>query len=70
MGWASGSELAERVWDDVRTCIPSEIDRRTAAKRVIEAFEDMDCDTIGECEQLVKDAGLEAEYWPDDEDEE
>lgn len=65
MGWASGSELAEKLWEGVREFVPEE-DRGVVAKFFIDAFEDQDCDTIYECEQLVKDAGLEEKYWPDD----
>lgn len=67
MGWASGSELAELTWAAVREHIPTE-KREKIAREFIELYEDMDCDTIDECEQLVKDSGLEAEYWPDEED--
>jgi hypothetical protein len=56
MGWASGSELAENVWAAVRKDIP--ITRRhQVARHIIDLFEDMDCDTIDECQQLCKDAG-------------
>jgi len=55
MGWAKGSELAEVVWDLVRDFIPA--DRRAGiARRFIDHFEDMDCDTIDECETLCADA--------------
>lgn len=67
MGWASGSEIAERTWDLVREYIPEGV-REGIAREFIEPFEDADCDTIYECEQLVKDAGLEDEYWPDDDE--
>jgi len=55
MGWARGSELAEVVWNLVRDYIP--VDRRPKiARRFIDHFEDMDCDTIDECETLCADA--------------
>lgn len=59
MGWSSGSELAEEVWDMFRGLIRK--DKKKYAKRLIELFENMDCDTIYECEQLCKDAGVEQE---------
>lgn len=64
MGWASGSELAERVWGDVRKYIP-DTERQAVANNVIDAFEDMDCDTMEECEQLMQDADRETYCWGD-----
>lgn len=55
MGWASGSELAEQLWEEIRDYIPKK-DRIAAATRFIEAFEQADCDTMEECEQLQRDA--------------
>lgn len=55
MGWASGSELAEQLWLKVRKYLePSE--RKAIARHFIESFENFDCDTICECEQLCIDA--------------
>lgn len=62
MGWASGSELAEIVWDATRPYI-HEKDRKIVANAVIDAFEDKDCDTMDECEQLMKDADREVYCW-------
>lgn len=64
MGWASGSELAETTWDLVREHIPAR-KRKQVARDFIDAFEQADCDTMDECDQLVVDAGLENQYWPD-----
>ena len=55
MGWASGSELAEKVWGLFRPFI-QEKDRKKVAKRLIVLFENEDCDTLDECEQLMFDA--------------
>lgn len=55
MGWASGSGLAEDIWGLVREHIPKS-KRSTIAKEFIEEFQDRDCDTIHECEQLCEDA--------------
>lgn len=67
MGWASGSTVGDQIWNNIRGFIP-EGNRAEAAKIVIDALEDQDCDTIDECELLVKDAGLESEYWSEYED--
>ncbi len=58
MGWASGSSLAEEVWDAVRKLVPAGRKKMQAARKIIEAFEHCDCDTIHECERLCDDAGL------------
>jgi len=64
MGWASGSRLAEDIWDAVRPELhPNK--RRTIAKRIIDLFESEDCDTMQECSKLCKDAGV---YQDEDED--
>lgn len=68
MGWASGSEVGDQIWNNIRGFIPQG-SRAEAAKIVIDALESQDCDTIYECEQLVIDAGLQSEYWPDEENE-
>ena len=57
MGWASGSELAEDVWDVVRPFIPME-ERKKVARSIVQAFENRDCDTLDEAETLIADAGL------------
>ncbi len=67
MGWASGSEVGDDIWNGIRDLILPE-NRQEAARVVIDALEDADCDTIYECEQLVKDAGLEDKYWPEEEE--
>lgn len=57
MGWASGSELAERVWDAVRDHLPEGNTKRMTARKIIKAFESHDCDTLDEAQILCKDAG-------------
>lgn len=57
MGWASGSELAEDVWDTVRKYIPVK-NRRRVARKIVDLFEQQDCDTIHECEKLMNDAEI------------
>lgn len=65
MGWASGSELAESTWLLVRNYIPANM-LDVVARNFIAEFENLDCDTMNECEQLIKDAKLEKEYWAED----
>ena len=55
MGWGSGSCLAEKVWQIVSPYLPEEL-KPKIAKRICEAFEDMDCDTLEEAEELYKTA--------------
>ena len=58
MGWASGSELAEDVWALMSPFIPPS-KRKQLAIELIDLFEEHDCDTMDECEDLIKAAGLE-----------
>lgn len=67
MGWASGSDIGDSFWNKVRDYIPDE-NKEFVARELINALEDQDCDTIYECEQLVIDAGLEDEYWPEEDE--
>lgn len=68
MGWSGGSAVGDEIWNNIRGFIAEE-SREEAARIVIDALEDQDCDTIGECELLVKDAKLEDVYWPEEDDE-
>lgn len=52
MGWASGSSLAEDVWNIVRSYIP-ETDRKKIVMELVDRFEDDDCDTLQEVEEFV-----------------
>jgi len=69
MGWASGSSLAEEVWCLVRGFIPAD-KREKVAREVVDAFRDMDCDTMYEAETLMDDADLVEDDDLDDDDEE
>lgn len=60
MGWASGSQLAEEIWEVVGKHIPSK-NKKQVAKKLIDLFEDSDCDTIDEAEDLCKAAGRSEE---------
>jgi len=64
MGWASGSSLAGELWGAVRPLIAKD-KRKKAAGKIIDLFEDYDCDTMYEVEPLIKDAGRESEYYGD-----
>ncbi len=57
MGWASGSELAEDVWEAVGKHLPKNR-RQEIARRIVDLFERHDCDTLDEAQTLMKDAGL------------
>jgi hypothetical protein len=54
MGWGSGSVLAELLWKDIRKYIHKK-DIGTVAEIIWSRFEEFDCDTLDECEQLIKD---------------
>ena len=47
MGWASGSELAENIWDTVSDYIPEKA-KIKVAQNLIDIFEGRDCDTMQE----------------------
>ena len=56
MGWASGSIIAEELWDAIRESLPAGIVRRAFAQKFIDVFRNYDCDTIEEAENLMNDA--------------
>lgn len=47
MGWASGSELAQQIWNDMKSHL-TEKQKKTLKNSLIKHFEDMDCDTMDE----------------------
>lgn len=55
MGWASGSELADKIWSSIKKIenegvhIEEEI-KAELALNLVNAFEEMDCDTMQECD--------------------
>jgi hypothetical protein len=55
MGWAGGSGLAADIWDTVREYIPEEA-RKKVARKIVDLFENEDCDTMPEAELLWKDS--------------
>jgi len=50
MGWGSGAEIADAVWDQIRPYIRDSIMQKEAAQRIVEIFESHDCDTMFETE--------------------
>ncbi len=67
MGWASGSGLAEEVWELVRKHVPKSR-RKKIANEVYELFCAQDADDWDYDDDLLKDAGItyETEYGDDD----
>lgn len=61
MGWASGSSVFDGVWAAVRDHI-AESSRVSVCMKVLEAFEDEDCDTLSECFDSDKPEIEEAYY--------
>jgi hypothetical protein len=49
MGWASGSELAQNLWNDIKDFL-DEKQKKIVKKAIIKNFEDNDCDTMCEVE--------------------
>ena len=54
MGWASGSELADEVWNIFEKFMPNEKVAKKTAQKLVDAFEDQDCDTMYECDFVEK----------------
>lgn len=64
MGWASGSGIAESVWDAVKKFIPKD-KQREVASHLIDIFESEDCDTMQETSmwELVYKYDEKTEEW-------
>lgn len=56
MGWSGGGQLAAGVWEAVRYKMPKVV-QQDAARLIVQLFEDEDCDTVYEAEDLVAAAG-------------
>jgi hypothetical protein len=65
MGWASGSQLAEELYDDIRRVIPKD-KRAKVAEKIIDAFENHDADDWSEDSLLWKDSGRPV--WSEDDE--
>jgi hypothetical protein len=75
MGWASGSSLASALITSAKAHIESGHERKRFYMDMIEAFEEADCDTLGECcgeDDMFDEAMQEIhpDYFEDEEDEE
>jgi hypothetical protein len=57
MGWASGSELADQVWRQVRKHVP-ENKRKAVAQKIIRLFEHHDADDWVGDQQICQDAKM------------
>ena len=49
MGWGSGSRLAGELIDIVKDVVSNSDERSEFYERMIEQFEEFDCDTLDEC---------------------
>ncbi len=49
MGWSSGSSILADVIEAIEEHASADCDKVGMFERIIEAFEDADCDTTGEC---------------------
>jgi len=58
-------ELAEAAWELVRDWLPRH-QRPSVAKQFIELFEENDCNTMDEAEQLMADSQEEVPDYNDD----
>ncbi|MCC2629472.1 MAG: hypothetical protein K0S14_3122 [Thermomicrobiales bacterium] len=67
MGWASGSYLAQELWDDIRKHIPK-AKRAKVAEEIITAFENNDADDWDEGSQLWSDSERPL-TWPEEDEE-
>ena len=61
MGWASGSYIAQDVWNLVREYIPEDR-RQTLAKNIFKIFKSEDADDWDSTSTLCKDADVYQDY--------
>lgn len=69
MGWAGGSEVFECLIKELKKRVPEKKDREKIYSKMIDVFEDHDCDTLHEC--LGVDKAFDTVYkdkHPKDED--
>lgn len=62
MGWASGSYLAQDLYDDIRRYIPRS-QRHHVAEKILAAFENHDADDWEQGSKLWKDARRPVEVY-------
>lgn len=54
MGWSSGSQLAEKLWDEIRKYIPAK-DHKKLARKIYSEFCEDDADDWGHDSNLLID---------------
>ena len=60
MGWASGTDVADGVWEAVKEYIPDD-KKKEVANNIIDVLEDQDWDNVQESEELYELSGRKAE---------
>lgn len=60
MGWASGTDVADGVWEAVKEYIPDD-KKKEVANSIIDVLEDQDWDNVQESEELYELSGRKAE---------
>ena len=53
MGWASGSEIAQKLWNKIEQYLPEKV-KKELALDITNFFESEDCDTMQECDFVNK----------------
>ena len=69
MGWSNGSSILADVIEAIEEFASSDCDKVSMFERIIEVFEDADCDTTGEC--LAQSPAFDEAYariHPDEDD--
>ena len=66
MTW-NGSIIAENIWEIVKDYIPEE-EKQNIAQKIVELFEQEDCDTIDDAEDLYETAYPESVMLEDGDD--
>lgn len=69
MGWASGSEIAAAIVKEAKKAIPDKKKRSKFYARLIDIFENADCDTLDEATGIDKlfDVEFDIKHPPDPE---
>lgn len=69
MGWASGSDLFDKIIEVMKEAVPDVEARVAAYRKLVDAFRDADWDTLDEC--LDKDEAYDRvfrEIYPDEDE--
>ncbi len=68
MGWASGSELANQLWREIKPLVPKK-NRESVATHIYETFSNADADDWSLDDELIVDGNIaQKEEWEDWED--